>query len=105
MRRILALAAALTLTAGVASAESHEGAVSAPPAYQLDVAFVCGTALDSQKHYANNLIAWMQARCKDGFIGDDVCKEVNHYVEAYSGQVEASAEECRARIEAEGDEE
>ena len=92
MRRFLALAAASALIAGTAMAESHEGAEQAPmdeavtmeeaPAYQLDLEFVCGTALESQSHYADNLITWLQGRCQYGFIGADDGKEINHYVAA-----------------------
>ncbi len=102
MRRILALAAACTLVAGVALADHHEGGeMNDVPEYQLDVAFVCGSALTSQKHYADNLITWLQGRCQDGFIGADVCKEINHYVTAYSSQVKAQATACSDRIAAE----
>jgi hypothetical protein len=109
MRRFLALAAACSLVAGVALAESHEGAgesmneeagvsMSEAPDYQLDIEFVCGTALESQNHYADNLITWLQGRCEDGFIGADVCKEINHYVSAYSGQVKEQAAACSEKI-------
>jgi len=109
MRRILALAAACTLVGGVAFAETHEGGemmdggMKDVPEHQLDLAFVCGTALDSQKHYADNLITWLQGRCQDGFIGADVCKEINHYVTAYSAQVSEQAGMCRERIESKGE--
>ncbi len=100
MRRFLALAAACSLFAAPAFAETHEGdGAPAAPEYQLDVSFVCGSALDTQGHYATNLIAWLQARCSDGFIGADVCKEINHYVDAYSAQVEKAVSDCSARIE------
>lgn len=95
MRRILAMAAVCSLLAGAAYAEE------APEARQLDLAFVCGTALDSQKHYANNLIAWLQARCNDGFITEDVCKEIDHYVDSYASQVTDSSTECAERLDGE----
>jgi hypothetical protein len=107
MRRILALAAACSLVAGVALAESHEEggvneesgvSMSEAPEYQMDLEFVCGTALESQNHYADNLITWLQGRCQDGFIGADVCKEINHYVSAYSGQVKEQAAACSEKI-------
>ena len=105
MRRILALAAACSLVAGAAFAEHHEGdgmhETMEAPAYQLDLDFVCGSALDSQGHYADNLIAWLQARCQDGFIGADVCKEINHYVTAYSAQVNEQVGACREKIASE----
>lgn len=104
MRRILALAAACSLVAGAALAEHHEGDgmhEAAAPAYQLDLDFVCGSALDSQGHYADNLIAWLQARCQDGFIGADVCKEINHYVTAYTAQVRDQVAACREKIASE----
>jgi len=102
MRRILALAAACSLVAGAAVAEQHEGAgMHQAPAYQLDLDFVCGSALDSQGHYADNLIAWLQARCQDGFIGADVCKEINHYVTAYTTQVKDQVGACREKIASE----
>jgi len=104
MRRVLALAAAFSLIAGVATAMSHgegeEGSeMKKIPEYQLDLSFVCGSAIDAQKHYADNLITWLQNRCQDGFIEDDVCKEINHYVDAYSGQVDEQTQQCRERIE------
>lgn len=102
MRRFLALVAAGTLVAGSAFADMHEGGeakMNEVPEYQLDTAFVCGTALDSQAHYADNLISWLQARCQDGFIGADVCKEINHYVTAYSAQVKEQAGACSERIQ------
>ena len=99
MRRILALAAACSLVAGAAFAESEEGSgMKDVPEYQADLAFVCGTALDSQAHYADNLILWLQGRCEDGFIGADVCKEINHYVTAYGTQVKEQSDTCRDRI-------
>ena len=102
MKRILALAAACSLVAGAAYADSHEAAegdgMAEAPAYQLDVSFVCGAALDSQAHYADNLITWLQGRCQDGFIGADVCKEINHYVTAYSSQVKEQAGACSEKI-------
>jgi len=98
MRRILALAAACSLVAGAALAE-EEGGMNDVPEYQADLAFVCGTALDSQAHYADNLILWLQGRCEDGFIGADVCKEINHYVTAYGSQVKEQAATCRERVE------
>lgn len=114
MTRFLALAAALALAAGTAQAESHEGGeammdegmmgeatMQEAPAYQLDVEFVCGAALESQGHYADNLISWIQARCQDGFIGADVCKEVNHYVAAYSAQVKEQVAACSEKIQSE----
>ncbi len=103
MRRILALAAACMLVAGTATAETHEGEgmMNEAPEYQLDVEFLCGTALDSQGHYADNLIAWLQARCQDGFIGADVCKEINHYVTAYSAQVKEQVAACQEKIQSE----
>ncbi|MBW2313564.1 MAG: hypothetical protein JRH10_05170 [Deltaproteobacteria bacterium] len=102
MRRILALAAACTLVAGSALADSHEGVagMNDVPEHQIDTAFVCGTALDSQAHYADNLITWLQGRCQDGFIGADVCKEINHYVTAYNAQVKEQAGACRERVSA-----
>jgi len=102
MRRILALAAACSLVAGAALADSHEeGVTSDVPEYQLDLDFVCGNALDSQTHYADNLITWLQGRCQDGFIGADVCKEINHYVSAYASQVKEQTAACTERIKAE----
>jgi len=100
MRRILALAAACSLVAGAAIAETHEGegGMKNVPEHQLDLAFVCGTALDSQAHYADNLITWLQGRCQDGFIGADVCKEINHYVTAYGPSVKEHAGKCRERV-------
>jgi hypothetical protein len=97
MRRILALAAACSLVAGAAWAQEGEVTTEAP-AYQLDTAFVCGSALDSQGYYADNLISWLQGRCQDGFIGADVCKEINHYVTAYSAQVKEQVGACREKI-------
>lgn len=99
MRRILALAAACSLVAGAAWAQSQEGdGATEAPGYQLDTAFVCGSALDSQGYYADNLISWLQGRCQDGFIGADVCKEINHYVTAYSAQVKEQVGACREKI-------
>lgn len=99
MRRILALAAACSLVAGAAFADTHEGGgMNDVPEHQLDLAFVCGTALDSQAHYADNLILWLQGRCQDGFIGADVCKEINHYVTAYGSQVKEQAAQCSERV-------
>jgi hypothetical protein len=97
MRRFLALAAACSLVAGAAQAQEGVSATEAP-AYQLDTTFVCGSALDSQGHYADNLISWLQGRCQDGFIGADVCKEINHYVTAYSAQVKEQVGACREKI-------
>jgi hypothetical protein len=96
MRRILALAAACSLVAGAAWAQ--DATTEAAPEYQLDTAFVCGSALDSQGYYADNLISWLQGRCQDGFIGADVCKEINHYVTAYSAQVKEQVGGCREKI-------
>jgi len=104
MRRFLALAAACALAAGTAMAEEHESGamMNEAPEYQLDVEFVCGTALDAQTHYADNLITWLQARCQDGFIGADVCKEINHYVTAYSAQVKEQTTACSDKIKSDG---
>ncbi len=105
MTRFLALAAALALVAGTAVADMHEGGeamMEEAPAYQLDTEFVCGSALESQGHYADNLITWLQGRCQDGFIGADVCKEINHYVAAYNAQVKEQVAACHEKIKSGG---